>query len=65
MTPAPDPKQWTCLGGRESQKNHYGCDDIETVLKDVNVDLMLVLFPLNVVPVNPVAEPHKLRAGQD
>jgi hypothetical protein len=61
----PDPAQWTCLGARESKKHQYGCDDIETVLKDVNVDLILVLFPLNVVPVKPVAEPHKLRAGQD
>ena len=65
VTLAPDSKQWTCLGARESQKNHYGCDDIESVLKDVNIDLMFVLFPLNVVPVRPVAEPHKLRAGQD
>lgn len=62
---APDPKQWTCLGARESKKHQYGCDDIDTVLKDVNVDIMFVLFPLNVVPVKPVAEPHKLRAGQD
>lgn len=65
VTLAPDPKQWTCLGARESKRDQYGCDDIETVLKDVNVDLILVLFPLNVVPVKPVAEPHKLRAGQD
>jgi hypothetical protein len=61
----PDPSQWTCLGARESKRNQYGCDDIATVLKDVNVDLILVLFPLKVVPVKPVAEPHKLRAGQD
>lgn len=65
VTLAPDPKQWTCLGGRESKKAQYGCDDINTVLGDVNVDLMFVLFPLNVVPVKPVSEPHKLRAGQD
>lgn len=65
VTLSPDPKQWTCLGARESKKHQYGCDGIDTVLKDVNVDLILVLFPLNVVPVKPVAEPHKLRAGQD
>jgi hypothetical protein len=65
VTLAPDPKQWTCLGGRESKKSQYGCDDIDVVLSDVNLDLMFVLFPLNVVPVKPVAEPHKLRAGQD
>lgn len=65
ITLAPDPSQWTCLGSRESMKKLYGCDDIATMLKDVNIDLILVLFPLKVVPVKPVAEPHKLRAGQD
>ncbi len=65
VTLTPDPKEWTCLGGRESKQHQYGCDDIDTVLKDVNVDIMFVLFPLNVVPVKPVPEPHKLRAGQD
>lgn len=65
VTLAPDAGQWTCLGGRESKKQLYGCDEIETVLKDVNLDMMLVLFPLNVVPVKAVSEPHKLRAGQD
>jgi hypothetical protein len=65
VTLAPDIRQWTCLGARESKKSQYGCDTIDTVLKDVNVDLMLVLFPLKVVPVKPVAEPHRLRAGQD
>lgn len=65
VTLTPDPAQWTCLGARESKKNQYGCDDIATVLADVNVDLMLVLFPLNVVPVKPVSQPHQLRAGQD
>jgi hypothetical protein len=65
VTLADDERQWTCMGGRESRKYQYGCDDIGTVLKDLNVDLMLVLFPLKVVPVKPVAEPHKLRAGQD
>jgi hypothetical protein len=65
VTLAPDPRQWTCLGSRESKSDQYGCDDIETVLRDVNLDIMFVLFPLNVVPVKPVAEPHTLRAGQD
>ncbi len=62
---SPDPAQWTCLGPRESMRIHYGCDEIATVLKDVNVDLIFVLFPLKVVPRSDVKEPHKLRAGQD
>ncbi|HWQ56605.1 MAG TPA: hypothetical protein VN442_23155 [Bryobacteraceae bacterium] len=61
----PDPAQWTCLGARESMKQRYGCAPIEAVLADVNVDIMFVLFPLKVVPVGDVKEPHKLRAGQD
>lgn len=61
----PDPKQWTCLGARESMKHRYGCADIAAVLKDVNVDLIFVLFPLKVVPVGEVKEPHRVRAGQD
>ncbi|SRR6266851_1426591 len=62
---APDPAEWTCLGARESMKHRYGCADIAAVLKDVNVDLIFVLFPLKVVPIGDVKEPHKLRAGQD
>lgn len=65
ITLDPDPWQWTCLGARESRRDVYGCDDIATVLADVNIDIMLVLFPLKVVPVGDVREPHKLRAGQD
>ena len=65
VTLTPEPAQWTCLGARESMKHHYGCADIDAVLKDVNVDIIFVLFPLKVVPVGDVKEPHKLRAGQD
>jgi len=60
---APDPAQWTCLGARHDAR-HYGCDDIATVLKDVNVDLILVLFPLEVVPVGNVGDMHRGRAGE-
>jgi hypothetical protein len=61
---SPDPSQWTCMGARESMQRVYGCDDISLVLKDLNVDLIFVLFPLKVVPIGDVKEPHKLRAGQ-
>src|SRR5580698_3100736 len=46
----PDPKQWTCAGARHDMGNEYGCDDIATVLSDINIDLIFVLFPLKVVP---------------
>lgn len=31
-------------------KDEYGCDDIDNVLADVNLDIILTLFPVNVVP---------------
>lgn len=50
VTLAPDPKQWTCLGARHDMQDEYGCDDIDKVLADVNMDIIFVLFPLKVVP---------------
>ena len=65
VTLAPDPGQWTCLGARESMKHTYGCADVAAVLKDVNVDIIFVLFPLKIVPVGEAQDPDKLRPGQD
>jgi hypothetical protein len=63
----PDPKQWMCLGARWDKVDQYGCDDITAVLRDVNWDIMFVLFPLKVVPTHPelVKDMHKMRPGQD
>ena len=58
------PGQWLCLGARHDRPD-YGCYDIAEVLRDVNVDIIFVLFPLKVVPIEDVAEPHRLRAGVD
>jgi hypothetical protein len=65
VTIEPNPAQWTCLGARWNDKHGYGCDDIATVLKDVNIDIMFVLFPLRIVPWGRVADPNKLRPGED
>ena len=63
---APESKQWTCLGSRHDLTHEYGCDTIEEVLEDVNVDLIFVWFPLDVVPLSQdVVAPHITRAGQD
>lgn len=56
----PDGKQWKCLGSRWDLKDRYGCTDIETVLRDVNVDIIFVLFPLKVIPAGNVKEPDRL-----
>jgi hypothetical protein len=60
----PDPSQWTCLGSRDP-RSVYGCDDISEVLKNVNLDIIFVLFPLKVVPIGKVGIPHLGRAGED
>ena len=44
----------------------YGEAPIGDALRDVNVDIILVLFPLDIVPAKRLAgDPHKLRAGKD
>ena len=64
VTLTPDPDQWLCLGARHDRKS-YGCSSIAEVLRDVNVDIIFVLFPLNVVPIEDISDEHKLRAGVD
>jgi len=62
---APDPEQWTCLGARHDLTDVYGCGDIAEVLRDVNVDIIFILFPLTVVPVGEVADIHRQWAARD
>jgi len=63
---ANDPKQWTCIGSRKDLVDLYGCDDLNTALSDVNVDLIFVLFPLDIEPACPgVTDPHGLKADVD
>jgi hypothetical protein len=63
----PDAAQWQCLGSRHDRSATYGEAPIGRALRDVNLDVILVLFPLTVAPLAPasVAEPHRLRAGED
>jgi hypothetical protein len=68
VTLKPDPKEWTCLGSRHDMTDEYGCDDIATVLKDVNEDIIFVLFPVKAVPASPEItgpEIDRLRAVKD
>ena len=63
---APNPEQWTCLGSRHDRGDTYGYVDLPTVLRDVNCDLMFIMFPLNVVPMGPLkGHPHRLRPVKD
>ena len=62
----PDSKQWTCLGSRHDMTKDYGCDDIATVLKDVNMDIIFILLPIKVVPADKsIRDPNQPRAVAD
>ena len=61
----PDSAQWTHLGARHELKEVYGCGDIAAVLRDVNVDIIFVLFPLHIAPVEAVEEVDQQWAARD
>ena len=46
VTLTTDPAQWTCLGARHDLVGYYCCSEPADVLRDVNVNLILVQFPL-------------------
>lgn len=62
----PDESQWTCLGSRHDRADFYGSNPLATVLADVNVDILLVLHPLEIAPMGPLdGDPHRLRPERD
>lgn len=68
ITLVPDESQWKCMGVRKSGADcsNYGYAPVADCLKDVNVDIIFVLFPLDVRPFNYInGDPHDLRAGKD
>jgi hypothetical protein len=66
ITLTPDPEQWTGLGARHDRTSFYGWGEIAEVLIDLNTNIIFVLFPLDVVPAEPVeGDPHRLKAGED
>jgi hypothetical protein len=61
-----DPGIWTPLGVRHDRGDMYGVKPLERVLSDVNVNIMLVLFPLDVAAMGPLdGDPHLLRPERD
>lgn len=61
-----DPNQWTALGARHDRTDMYGIKPLEKVLSDVNVNIMLVMFPLTIEPMGPInGDPHILRPERD
>lgn len=66
VTLVPDPAQWLCLGARHDLQDVYAWDEIDTVLRDVNIDIIFLLHPLHVVPVLPEPNgPHYRRPEVD
>ena len=62
----PDPALWQSLGARHDRADFYGHGDVRDVLADVNGNIILILFPLDVVPAKGhIAEPHCFKAGED
>jgi len=62
----PDQRQWRNMGSRHDRRDLYGEGPISELLRDVSCDIIFVLYPLNVVPAEPISgDPHILRAGAD
>lgn len=62
----PDQAQWINLGTRHDRVGFYGAAPVADLLRDVNGDIIFVLFPLDIAPAHPIAgDPHRLRAGHD
>ena len=61
-----DPKQWTALGARHDRTDMYGVRPLADVLAHVDTSMLLVLYPLDVVPMGPLdGNPHHLRPDRD
>jgi hypothetical protein len=69
VTAVPDESQWTCLGSRHDRADFYGKNPLQQVLGDVNANILLVLFPLDIVPMGPdvidQGDRHRLRPEKD
>jgi hypothetical protein len=58
----PDPDRWTALGSRHNRTDTYGVKPIDKVLENTVGSIMLLLFPINVVPMGPIdGDMHILR----
>ncbi len=61
-----NPTNWKCLGSRHNRSDMYGTTELSRILTNVNVNIMLVLFPLAIAPMGAInGDPHLLRAGKD
>jgi len=62
----PDESAWQCLGGRRGREDFYGRIELADILANVNINILLVLFPLSIEPMGPISgDPHELRPEKD
>ena len=69
ITLVPDDAAWQCLGSRIDRFERYGAGPIAELLGDMNGNIILVLFQLDVAPAGEQLVPaellHTRRAGLD
>jgi hypothetical protein len=66
VTCVPDRARWTSIGSRHDRTDTYGERPLEQVLGDVNVNMHLIMFPVQPRPMGRIdGDPHLLRAGRD
>ena len=66
LTLGSDSSQWKCMGTRHDRVGYYGELPFDTILSDVNVDILLVLHPLDIEPMGPIdGDRHQLRPEKD
>jgi hypothetical protein len=66
VTCAPLASQWTSIGSRHDRTDTYGEKPLAAVLANVNVNMHLIMFPVQPRPMGRIdGDPHLLRAGRD
>lgn len=66
VTFAPDHSQWTSIGSRHDRTETYGEKPLLDILRNVNVNMHLIMFPVKPRPMGRIdGDPHRLRAGRD
>ena len=61
-----NPEQWFRLGASHDMMEVYGWGKIEDVLQGVNIDIISLLYPVNIVPLIPQSKGiHEFRPEID
>lgn len=66
VTLVPDPSQWVSIASRHDRTDTYGEKPLLDILRNVNVNMHLIMFPVKPRPMGEIGgDPHLLRAGRD